>query len=108
MLIVYKDIASPYVVTFIIGYVIFLLIYVLSLLIKVLINLRSFIWEQLRKKLFTFFMWFLFLNGSTFLINYFFIDSTFELWDLSIPLGLAFGIAFADLLFKSNKEITSD
>ncbi|MBT2632646.1 hypothetical protein J7E76_26815 [Bacillus sp. ISL-101] len=102
--IIYKDIDTSLSVKFIIGYVIYLLLYGLFSLFLVIANTRKLNWNQIRKRFFTFIIWFISLSALHFLLSYFFKRSEMDVWDLGIPLGVSFGLAFSDLMSWKKKE----
>ncbi|MFD2804519.1 hypothetical protein ACFSYB_06580 [Litchfieldia salsa] len=106
--ILYNKMDTSITTTFIIGYVIFLALYGVWLIIKLAIRLKTISMIQLRKKLLTFLISFLSLSSILFVFNYFFTQTGFEIWDLSIPLGVSFGITFSDLIYKTKQEEISD
>lgn len=102
--IIYMDIDTSLSHKFIIGYVIYLLIYGLFSIFLVITNTRKLNWIQIRKRFFTFIIWFIFLSTLHYLLSYFFIRSKMNVWDLGIPLGVSFGLAFSDLMSWKKKE----
>ncbi|UYY96947.1 hypothetical protein OJ967_15950 [Peribacillus frigoritolerans] len=102
--IIYKDIVTSLSLKFIIGYVIYLLLYSLFSLFLVIANTRKLNWIQIRKRFFTFIIWFISLSALNYLLSYFFRRSEMDVWDLGIPLGVAFGLAFSDLMSWKKKE----
>lgn len=102
--IIYMDIDTSLTHKFIIGYVIYLLIYGLFSIFLVITNTRKLNWIQIRKRFFTFIIWFIFLSTLHYLLSYFFIRSEMNVWDLGIPLGVSFGLAFSDLMSWKKKE----
>ncbi len=101
--IIYMDIDTSLSHKFIIGYVIYLLIYGLFSIFLVITNTRKLNWIQIRKRFFTFIIWFIFLSTLHYLLSYFFIRSEMNVWDLGIPLGVSFGLAFSDLMSWKKK-----
>ncbi|SNT54711.1 hypothetical protein SAMN05444672_14635 [Bacillus sp. OK838] len=102
--IIYKDIDTSLSLKFIIGYVIYLLLYGLFSIFLVIANTRKLNWIQIRKRLFTFIIWFISLSALHYLLFYFFRRSEMSPWDLGIPLGASFGLAFSDLMSWKKKE----
>ncbi|TDL76098.1 hypothetical protein [Peribacillus frigoritolerans] len=102
--IIYKDIETSLSLKFIIGYVIYLLLYGLFSISLVIANTRKLNWIQIRKRLFTFIIWFISLSALHYLLYYFFRRSEMDVWDLGIPLGVSFGLAFSDLMSWKKKE----
>ncbi|MGE6721455.1 hypothetical protein ACQKGD_29695 [Peribacillus frigoritolerans] len=102
--IIYKDIDTSLSLKFIIGYVIYLLLYGLFSLFLVIANTRKLNWIQIRKRFFTFIIWFISLSAGHYLLSYFFKRSEMDVWDLGIPLGVSFGLAFSDLMSWKKKE----
>src|SRR6476660_860417 len=70
--IIYKDIDTSLSLKFVIGYVIYLLLYGLFSISLVIANTRKLNWIQIKKRLFTFFIWFISLSVAHFLIYNFF------------------------------------
>jgi hypothetical protein len=101
--IIYKDIDTSLSLKFIIGYIIYLLLYGLFSISLVIANTRKLNWVQIRKRLFTFIIWFISLSVAHFLIYYFFRPSEMGVWDLGIPFGVSFGLTFSDLMFWKKK-----
>ncbi|MFS0892572.1 hypothetical protein [Peribacillus frigoritolerans] len=101
--IIYKDIDTSLSLKFIIGYVIYLLLYCLFSLFLVIANTWKLNWIQIRKRFFTFIIWFISLSALNYLLSYFF-RSEIDVWDLGIPLGVSFGLAFSDLMSWKKKE----
>lgn len=102
--IIYKDIDTSLSLKFIIGYVIYLLLYGLFSIFLVIANTRKLNWIQVRKRFFTFIIWFISLSAAYYIIYYFFRRSEMDVWDLGIPLGISFGLAFSDLMSWKKKE----
>lgn len=102
--IIYKDIDTSLSLKFIIGYVIYLLLYGLFSLFLVIANTRKLNWIQIRKGVFTFIIWFISLSALHYLLSCFFKRSEMDVWDLGIPLGVSFGLAFSDLMSWKKKE----
>jgi amino acid transporter len=104
LLIVYQDIDHPYAFKFVIGFVIFLLLLPLYLTAAIFANMRKLRRNELRKRLVSFLIWFVFLSASSFLLDYLFRPSELDDWDWGIPLGLSMGITFYDLMFFGKKK----
>jgi len=104
MLIIFKDIDTMLSFIFIIGYVIYLVLYGLFSISLVIVHTRKLSWIQIRKRLFKFIFWFIFLSVEQCLIYYFFRPSGMGVWDLVIPFGVSFGLAFFDLIFWKKKD----
>ncbi|MFB7642122.1 hypothetical protein, partial [Peribacillus butanolivorans] len=104
ILIIYKDIDTSLSLKVIIGYVIYLLLYGLFSIFLVIANTRKLNWIQIRKRLFTFITWFISLSAAYYLMYYFFKSSEMDVWDLSIPFGLSFGLALSDLMSWKKKD----
>ncbi|MED3576120.1 hypothetical protein [Cytobacillus praedii] len=102
--IAYKDIDTSLSLKFIIGYVIYLLLYGLFSISLVIANTRKLNWIQIRKRLFRFIIWFIPLSVGHFLIDYFFSRSEMNVWNLGIPFGVSFGLAFSDLMTWKKKD----
>jgi hypothetical protein len=102
--IIYKEIDTSLSLKFIIGYIIYLLLYGLFSLFLVIVNTRKLNWIQVRKRFFTFIIWFISLSATNYMIFYFFRPSEMDVWDLGIPLGISFGLAFSDLMSWKKKE----
>ncbi len=103
LFIMYKNIDTSLSSNFIIGYVIYLLLYLLFSIYLLIANSRKFNWIKIRKRLFTFSLWFISLSTVHYLINYFLKKSEIEIYDFAIPLGLSIGLAFSDLM-RFNKK----
>jgi hypothetical protein len=102
--IIYKDIDTSLSLKFIIGYVIYLLLYGLLSIFLVIANTRKLKWIQVRKRFFTFIIWFISLSAANYIIYYFFRRSEMDVWDIGIPLGISFGLAFSDLMSWKRKN----
>ncbi|MFE0507318.1 hypothetical protein [Peribacillus butanolivorans] len=102
--IIYKDIDTSLSLKVIIGYVIYLLLYGLFSIFLVIANTRKLNWIQIRKRLFTFITWFISLSAAYYLMYYFFKSSEMDVWDLSIPFGVSFGLTFSDLMSWKKKD----
>ncbi|MGE6375728.1 hypothetical protein [Peribacillus muralis] len=102
--IIYKDVDTSLSLKFIIGYVIYLLLYGLFSLFWVIVNTRKLNWIQIRQRFFTFIIWFITLSALHYLLSYFFRRSEMDVWDLAIPFGVSFGLAYSDLMFRKMKE----
>ncbi len=103
LFIIYKNIDTTLSSIFIIGYVIYLFLYLLFSIYLLIANSRKLNWIQLRKRLFTFSLWFISLSTVRYLIDYFFKKSEIEIYDFAIPLGLSIGLAFSDLMTFNKK-----
>ncbi|KQU21860.1 hypothetical protein ASG65_21405 [Bacillus sp. Leaf13] len=102
--IIYKDIDTSLSLKVIIGYVIYLLLYGLFSIFLVIANTRKLNWIQIIKRLFTFITWFISLSATYYLMYYFLKSSEMDVWDLSIPFGVSFGLAFSDLMSWKKKD----
>ncbi|TDL78550.1 hypothetical protein [Peribacillus frigoritolerans] len=102
--ILYKEIDTSLSLKFIIGYIIYLLLYGLFSLFLVIANTSKLNCIQIRKRFFTFIIWFISLSALHYLLYYFFRRSEMDVWDLGIPLGVSFGLAFSDLMSWKKKE----
>lgn len=104
MYIIYKDIDNPYILKFIIGYLIFLMTFVLYLIAAAIMKMRSLKWVDKRKRLISFIIWFVSFLALNLISSYLFkLPSKGVLGELAVPLGLATGIAFLDIVFASSK-----
>ncbi|MFN7253542.1 MAG: hypothetical protein ACK4M9_22625 [Anaerobacillus sp.] len=101
--IIYKDIDTSLSFRFIIGYVIYLLLYAIFSIYLIIANTRKLNWIHIRKRFFTFITWFISLSAVHYLIDYFFRHSEIDVWGFTIPLGLALGLAFSDLMTLKKK-----
>lgn len=100
LFIVYKDIDSSFSLAFVIGYIIFLFLFVFYFMIAIIINMRKLKWIEIRKRLYRFIAYFVFLSGFTYIADYIFKSLEFDLYNLvSISLSLSFGLVFLDLVF---------
>ena len=98
MYILYKDIDNPFSYNFIIGYVIYLILYGLFSVTLVVGNVIKLNGDQIRKRIFTFMIWFILLTVAHFLISYLFRRSEMDAWDVGVPLGVSFAMVFSDLM----------
>ncbi|MCH1626734.1 hypothetical protein [Fredinandcohnia quinoae] len=103
--IIYRDIDSSFSIAFVIGYIIFLFLAILYFIIVVFINLRKLKWIDIRKRLYKFIAYFVFLSGFTYTADYIFNSLEFDVYTIvSISLGLSFSFVFLDLLFFNEKN----
>ncbi|SEM20670.1 hypothetical protein SAMN05192533_101414 [Mesobacillus persicus] len=102
--IVYNDFDHPISFTIVIAYVIYLLLYSAFLLIVGFKNLVKLRWRELRKRIVTLFIWSIALSAAQFMLSPIFKNSVQTIYDWGIPLGIAFGITFSDLLFTAIKK----
>ena len=102
---VYKDIDSSFSLAFVIGYIIFLFLSFFYFMIAVIINMRKLKWIEIRKRLYKFIAYFVFLSGFTYIADYIFKSLEFDLYNIvSTSLGLSLGLVFLDLVFFKEKN----
>lgn len=99
--IVYTDIDNSFVFKFLMGYVFFTIFLLLYVPIITILNLRKLKWIEIRKRLLKFISLFILLGALNYGFDYVFRLSNVNLYrELSIALGVAFGITFIDVIFK--------
>lgn len=100
--IIYKDIDTSLAYKLTVGYVIYLLLYGIFIIAMVIANMRKLNWIQIRKRLFTLIIWFIFINVAHYLVFYI-LNMKMDVWDLGVPLATSFGLAFSDLMLRKKK-----
>ncbi|MFJ5565720.1 hypothetical protein [Lysinibacillus xylanilyticus] len=100
--IIYKDIDTSFSLKLITGYVIYLLLYGIFIIAMVIANMRKLNWIQIRKRVFTLIIWFIFISVAHYLVFYI-LNKKMDVWDLGVPLATSFGLSFSDLMFKKKK-----
>ena len=88
----------------ILAYLIFILVYLIFNTINIFRNLLKLRKINRRKRIIAFVTWFVSLYAVTIASNYFFKPSDNMFTGFSIPLGLALGIAFYDLMISKPKK----
>ena len=74
-------------------------------MIAVIINMRKLKWIEIRKRLYKFIAYFVFLSGFTYIADYIFKSLEFDLYNIvSTSLGLSLGLVFLDLVFFKEKN----
>jgi hypothetical protein len=104
LFIVYKNIQTPFLYKFIIGYVIFLLLYGLFLAVQLLLNLRNASRREIRKMLLTFLIRLVCLFGLQLLYYLLFKPTPVQNWNVGTSLGIATVAAFGDYMFTYRKK----
>lgn len=100
----HKDIDSSFSFAFIIGYIIFLFLSVFYFMIKIIINMKKLKGIEIRKRVYKFIAYFVFLSGFAYIADYIFKSVEFDLYNIvSNSLGLSFGLVFLDLVFSKKK-----
>lgn len=102
--IVYKNIKNPYVIKFVIGYVIFVFFFLFYIGLITILNMRKLKWVEIRKRLCIFFLIFILLSASNSLFTYLIKGEVKILSHTDNAFGFAFGITFMDLLFTQKEE----
>ena len=100
-----KNIDSPLAFKFVIGYLIFLLVFFIYLVTITVMGMRKLKRYNIRKRLVKFLLWFIGLGAATYIFNFIFhrpYQGPIEVLD--VPLGMALGLAFMDLLFFKDDE----
>ena len=82
---------------------VYLLFYSVFLLITGFKNLIKLPWRNLRKRTFTFFSWLIAHMAAQYLLSPIFNNEQ-NIYDWGVPLGIALGITFSDLLFSAKKK----
>ncbi len=102
---VYNHIDGKMALYFGIAYVFLTLFLIVYVPIVTIFNLRKFKWSYVEKRLYKFFISFIVFGTLNYTFDYIFRSSSINLFrNLSIALGLAFGISFSDIILKK-KEI---
>lgn len=102
---VYNHIDGKMALYFGIAYVFLTLFLIVYVPIVTIFNLRKFKWFYVGKRLYKFFILFVVFGTLNYAFDYIFRSSSINLFrNLSIALGLAFGISFSDIILKK-KEI---
>ncbi len=100
MYIILTDKDTPYSFGFVIGFVLFLLFFALFQMFNVFLNIKRLPLTDIKKRLLKFVGTFAFLLVVTWTLNYFFRPERLYILDFGIPLGLAIGMTFYDLMQK--------
>lgn len=101
MWIVCNHIVGKVALYFGISYIFLTLFLIVYVPLVTIFNLRKFKWSYVRKRFFRFFILFIVFGTSNYTFDYIFRSSSINLFrNLSIALGLAFGISFSDILLK--------
>ena len=106
ILIVYRGFNSSIAFKFLMGYLFFTFFLLLYVPIITIVNSRKLKWFEIRKRLFKFIFLFILFGVVNYTMDFFFRPLKVDLFrELSIALGLAFGISFFDVTFS--KEFKS-
>lgn len=100
MYIIVTDNDTPYSFGIVIGFVIFLLLFALFQMFIVVMNLKKLPVTDIKARILKFLGTFVFLMGVTWTLNYFLRPERLGMLNFGIPLGLAIGITFYDLVQK--------
>lgn len=100
MYIILTDKDTPYSFGFVIGFVLFLLFFALFQMFNVFMNIKRLPLTDIKKRLLKFVGTFAFLMVVTWTLNYIFRPERLYILDFGIPLGLAIGMTFYDLMQK--------
>lgn len=100
MYIIVTDKDTPYSLGFVIGFVLFLLFFALFQMFMIVMNIRKLTATDIKIRILKFEGTFVFLMVVTWTLNYFFRPDRLGFLDFGIPLGLAIGITFYDLMQK--------
>lgn len=100
MYIILTDKDTPYSFGFVIGFVIFLLLFALFQMFMIVKNIRKLSVTDIKIRILKFVGTFAFLLVVTWTLNYIFRPERLYILDFGIPLGLAIGITFYDLMQK--------
>ncbi|RSD28831.1 hypothetical protein [Mesobacillus subterraneus] len=100
MFIIYMDIDTSIAFMFVMGFVIFMLLFVLYQVILVMLNLRRLPRIAIGRRIMKFLGAFVLFMAVNRLADYFYRPEALDQWDFGAPLGLAFAIAFFDLIFN--------
>ena len=89
---------------FLMGYLLLAILLTIYIPIVTVLNSRSLTWVQIRGRLLKFITFFIVFGMTNYLFDYFFRPEKVDLLrELSISLGLAFGISFFDVAFLKKK-----
>lgn len=103
--IVYKDVKTTFAIRFVIAYVIFTFLFLFYIGIITIINSRKLHKAEIRKRVIKFITSFISLSILGLTFDYIFRPSNIDLIrNFSIAFGLAFGIAFTEVIFLKKKE----
>lgn len=101
MWIVYNHIAGKIALYFGISYIFLTLFLIVYVPIVTIFNLKKFKWYYVRKRFFSFFILFIVFGALNYTFDYIFRPSSINLFrNISIAVGLAFGISFSDVVLK--------
>ncbi|AKA68176.1 hypothetical protein [Clostridium scatologenes] len=104
MWIVYNHIAGKIALYFGISYIFLTLFLIVYVPIVTIFNLKKLKWSYVRKRFFSFFILFVVFGALNYTFDYIFRPSSINLFrNISIALGLAFGISFSDVVLKKVK-----
>lgn len=105
LFIVYKNLDSDIAFKFVKGYI-FLVFFLLCYIpIITILNLRKLKWVEIRRSLFKFVTVFVLFGALNYGFDYFFRPSNIDLFrEFSIAFGMAFGIAFIDVIFLKKQS----
>lgn len=100
LIIVYKDIKNSIAIKFVIGYVILTFFLLLYIPIVTILNSKRLKLIDIKRRLCKFISLFIIFGALNYGIDYIFRHSNINLFrELSIALGLAFGLSFIDVTF---------
>ncbi|MFC4778148.1 hypothetical protein ACFO9Q_15205 [Paenibacillus sp. GCM10023252] len=92
---------------FLIGYLFFSIAYALYITCALVYHMSKLRWAEMRKRLYTFVKWFIYLSIPLIIIKLIFSPEDLDLSTMSTPFGLSIAISFFDLLW-GKREIEED
>lgn len=98
MYIVYKDIKNIWITRFVIGYVVFMMLFLVYLVGSTIFKLRDLKWKEIKGRLIKVFFIFISMWAINILSMYLIKGEIKILHNLEIPMAMAFGITFRDLV----------
>ena len=98
----FLNIENEFTANFIVGYAVFLVFYVVYALTVSAFRIRK---HEMKKRLYSFILYFILCSIASVSYYYFFKPTEMNYLNVfSIPIGLSFGIAFLDVLYKKEVE----
>ena len=104
LVIAYMDLDHPFFFKFVLGYIFFTFFLLLYTPIVTIINLKLFEWQEIRRSIVRFVIYFVVLSFISYGFNYLFKRESINVLKIfSVNIGLSFGITFFDYLFLNLK-----
>ncbi|MBU3219553.1 hypothetical protein [Clostridium algidicarnis] len=98
MYIVYKDIKNIWAIRFVIGYVVFMMLFLVYLVGSIIFKLKNLKWKEIKGRLIKVFFICISMWAINILSMYLIKGEIMILHNLEIPMAMAFGITFWDLV----------